>query len=94
MPRKARQVLSGLKSKGFREDRDGHHVFLTYETTRGLRSDIRTRLSHQGGGSDIDDRLLAAMARQVKLTRRDFEQLVDCPLSREEYETKVGLCDE
>jgi hypothetical protein len=26
------------------------------------------------------------MARQVKLGRRDFEQLIDCPLSRETYD--------
>jgi hypothetical protein len=94
MPRKARQVLSGLKAKGFREDRDGHHVFLTYETVRGRRSEIRTRLSHQSGGGDIGDPLLAAMSRQVGLNRRQLEQLIDCPMSREEYEAKVGLSDE
>ena len=93
MPRKARQVLGGLKAKGFREDREGHHVFLTYETMRGRRSEIRTRLSHQSGGGDIGDPLLAAMSRQVRLNRREFEQLIDCPLSREEYKSKVGLDD-
>ena len=32
MPRKARQVLASLKAKGFFEDREGHHIFLIYET--------------------------------------------------------------
>jgi hypothetical protein len=93
MPRKARQVLSGLRSKGFIEERDRHHIFLAYETVGGLRSEIRTRISHQSGGGDISDSLLGAMARQVRLSRRDFDQLIDCPLSREEYEKRTGLTD-
>jgi hypothetical protein len=91
MPRKVRQVVAGLKAKGFSEDRDSHHVFFVYETIGGLRSTVRTRISHQSGGGDISDNLLGAMARQVGLkSRRDFEQLVDCPLSREAYEAEVN----
>ena len=91
MPRKVRQVLCNLKAKGFFEDREGHHIFLIYETSNGFRTEIRTRVSHQSSGGDISDSLLAAMARQVRLSRRDLEQLIDCPLSREEYETKLDL---
>jgi hypothetical protein len=91
MPRKVRQVLSSLKAKGFCEDREGHHIFLIYETRDGFRTEIRTRVSHQSGGGDISDSLLAAMARQVRLSRRDLEQLIDCPLSREGYETRLDL---
>jgi hypothetical protein len=91
MPRKVRHVLSSLKAKGFFEDREGHHIFLIYETKDGFRTEVRTRVSHQSGGGDISDNLLAAMARQVKLSRRDLEQLIDCPLSREDYETKLDL---
>lgn len=90
MPRKAREVLSGLKRKGFVEEREGHHIFLIYETIAGLRTDIRTRLSHQSGGNDVGDPLLGAMARQVRLSRREFDELIDCPLSRQEYESKLG----
>jgi hypothetical protein len=89
MPRKARQVISALKTKGFLADEDRHHIFLIYETIDGRKTSIRTRVSQQSGGSDIGDRLLGAMARQTKLNRRDFEQLVDCYLSREQYETKL-----
>jgi len=64
---------------------------LLYEELDGRRTDIRTRVSHQSGGGDIGDNLLSAMARQVRLSRRDFEQLVDCPLSREAYEAKLDL---
>jgi DNA-binding FadR family transcriptional regulator len=93
MPRKAREVLSGLKRKGFIEEREGHHVFLIYESRAGLRTEVRTRLSHQSGGSDINDQLLGLMARQLKLSRRELEQLIDCPLSREHYEAKLGSCE-
>ncbi len=91
MPRKVRQVLASLKAKGFFEDREGHHIFLIYETKDGYRTDVRTRVSHQSSGGDISDGLLGAMARQVKLSRRDLEQLIDCPLSREGYEAKLDL---
>jgi Transposase IS66 family len=69
MPRKARQMISALKTKGFLVDEDRHHIFLIYETIDGRKTSIRTRVSHQSGGSDIGDRLLGAMARQTKLTR-------------------------
>jgi hypothetical protein len=38
MPRKARQVISRLKNKGFVEDREGHHVFLIYESVAGNKT--------------------------------------------------------
>jgi predicted RNA binding protein YcfA (HicA-like mRNA interferase family) len=89
MPRKVRQVISALKGKGFTEDRDGDHIFLIYETIEGRKTTIRTRVSHQPGGGDIGDNLLGKMAKQTKLSRRDFEQLVDCYLSREQYDSKI-----
>lgn len=91
MPRKVRQLVSGLRAKGFSEDRDGHHIFFSYETIDGRLTEIRTRISHQSGGGDIGDHLLGAMARQVKLNRREFDQLIDCPLSREQYEAKISI---
>lgn len=35
------------------------------------------------------DGLLRAMARQCKLTRREFDDLIACPLSRDQYEAKL-----
>lgn len=89
MPRKVRQVISALTTKGFLENRDGHHIILIYETMEGRKTAIRTRVSHQSGSGDIGDSLLGVMARQTNLSRRDFEHLVDCYLSREQYETKL-----
>ncbi len=45
-------------------------------------------VSH-GSDGDIGDRLLAEMARQLHLTRRQFDQLIDCDLSQSEYEAMM-----
>ena len=37
----------------------------------------------------INDSLLNPMARQCKLDKSDFINLVDCPLSRDDYENKL-----
>jgi len=41
------------------------------------------KISH--GEKEIDDNLLSIMARQVKLTKKLFIDLIDCPLSEEQY---------
>ena len=80
MPRKVRQVIAGLKSKGFVENREGHHVFFIYETIDGLRTEVRTRVSHQSGGGDISDNLIGAMARQVRFRPTRFRATARLPV--------------
>ncbi len=87
MPRKSREVKAALQRKGFSAS-DGDHVFLTYITTDGLRTAIMTKVSH-GGSHDIGEPLLAQMARQCRLTKPMFLQLVDCPLERKAYEADL-----
>jgi hypothetical protein len=45
----------------------------------------KTKTSH-GSGGDISDDLLARMAKQCGVTKGQFLKLVDCPLTRQEYE--------
>jgi hypothetical protein len=59
--------------------------YYIYRTLGGKKALARTHTSH-GKGFDIDDHLLAQMARQCGLTKKQFLDLLDCPLSREEYE--------
>jgi hypothetical protein len=87
MPRAKKDVEAGLKRKGFRLDERHHHYFL-YWTKDGKKSPIRTKTSH-GGGRDLGDTLVRLMAQQCKLTKAEFEQLVDCALSREAYEATL-----
>ena len=45
-------------------------------------------MSH-GADRDISDQLLAQMARQLHLTRRQFDSLIDCDLSQADYEATM-----
>ena len=65
----------------------GDHNYFFYYTKVGKKTIVRTKTSH--GSREIDDNLLAQMAKQCKLSNKDFGLLVDCPLSRDEYETKL-----
>ena len=84
MPRKARRIEAALLAKGFQRT-DAKHRKFAYVTTRGSESQLRTLLSH-GGNRDIDDRLLATMARQCGLSRLEFLALIDCDLTQDDYE--------
>jgi hypothetical protein len=69
-------------SKGFSENskRDHHYYFYRH---KGKKSDIHTKISH--GENEIDDSLCSRMARQIRLTRREFDAFVECGLTAEEY---------
>lgn len=85
MPLKRRDVETALESKGFkRMERD--HTFFIYHTSSSKKSSVRTKTSHGTSHIDISDKLVSTMARQCKLTTRNFRDLVTCPLSREGYE--------
>ncbi len=81
MLKDARDVISGLQRKGFRpKENDPTFLHLWVD---GKKTSIYTKVSH--GEKEIHDKLLATMARQVKLVKRQFLELVDCPLTLNEY---------
>lgn len=86
MPRKQREVQRSLLDKGFRA-KEGDHSFYLYWSTVGKKTAVFTKTSH--GAREIGESLLGRMARQCKLSRADFDRLVDCPLSRDAYEAKL-----
>ena len=88
MPRKATDVEKSLLVKGFQAG-GGDHNYFFYHSKAGKKTMVRTKTSH--GARDIDDNLLAQMARQCKLSNKDFGLLVECPLSRDDYEVKLIL---
>lgn len=79
-----RKIESAISSKGFRIDNTKHCHFIYY-TIDGLRTSVKTHTSH-GAKGPINDFLISQMARQCKLQRSQFVDLVNCPLSREAYE--------
>ncbi len=48
--------------------------------------------SYGSGHKDISSELMSRMARQCKISSRDFSDLVTCPLSRNEFERKLIQC--
>ena len=87
MPRDKSEVEASLVKKGFKPTHAGSdHNWFVYASAEGKKArGARTKTSH-GRGFDIGDNLLGEMARQVGLTKKQFLDLVDCPLSREDYE--------
>lgn len=81
MPRPAKKVAAALEKKGFRRDNSKDIYFRLY--VDGKKTVVWTKISH--GENEIHDGLLGAMARQVRLTRKHFNELLDCPLQHEDY---------
>lgn len=87
MPRAKRLVEAGLQNKGFRLE-NSHHRFYIYYTQQGEKTAVRTRTSQ--GGNELDDFLLGQMAKQCRLTKPVFLELVDCTLDQASYEEKLS----
>ncbi len=88
MPRNRKAVEASLESKGFVKVEGDHHYFV-YLTKDGLKTRARTKTSHSPKVRDIADNLLGPMARQCLLVRSEFLRLVDCPMSRDDYEVRL-----
>jgi len=85
MPRPARDVMAGLAKKGFSKKENDHtflHLWVDDKKTR-----VYTKVSH--GEKEIPDNLLGAMARQLNLNKKQFLDLVDCPLTLDAYVTTL-----
>lgn len=87
MPRKQIDVRRSLTAKGYVGPEPGDHNFFTYYSKSGKKTRVFTKMSH--GAKEIDDHILAQMARQCKLSNKDFGLLIDCPLDRDSYELKL-----
>ena len=81
MPKDARDVASGLEKKGFRRRENDHAFFHLWIGEK--KTAIYTKISH--GERDIGDNLLSLMARQVRLSKKQFVELLECPLTFAEY---------
>lgn len=88
MPLKRSIVERSLESKGFVKA-FGDHSFYIYHSKKGLKTIVRTKTSFGSGHKDISDSLVSQMAKQCKISTKDFRNLVECPLSRDEYEAKL-----
>ena len=83
MPGDARKIRSALLGKGFRE-RNSKDVYYHFYVS-GKKTAIYTKISQ--GERDIHDGLMGAMARELKLKKSQFSDLINCPLSEKDYLT-------
>lgn len=79
---KASKVRRSLEKKGFIEENNHHKMFFLYND-EGKRLPISTKMSHNG--QEINDYLISHMAKQVCLNKEQFIDLIECPLSKEQY---------
>lgn len=80
MPRERLEIVGALSKKGFSlKEGKGDHDFYFFETG-GLTQAIFTKVSRGPKFRTIDDSLVSLMSKQIKLTRRQFDQLIDCSL--------------
>lgn len=81
MPRKTHMVIENLQRKGFRKRQGGDKYFHLY--VHGKKTAVFTFVSH--GEREIHDGLLGQMAKQTRLVKKEFLDLVDCDLSEADY---------
>ncbi|MDR2560639.1 MAG: hypothetical protein LBC63_02565 [Holophagales bacterium] len=81
-PRPTRIIVSALTRKGFAEEEYGDHKKLRLYVD-GERTRIHTRYSH--GARECDDYILGQMAIQLRLSRAQLNDLMDCAISGEAY---------
>jgi hypothetical protein len=89
VPRRKDGIEQGLRRKGFKQREGDHHYFI-YWNLKGEKTAVFTETSHTPKMRDIPDNLLGLMAKQCRLNKADFINLVDCPLSREEFERRLA----
>jgi hypothetical protein len=83
--RDKKDIEAALLTKGF-QSRVSDHTYFIYHTHAGQKTLIKTKTSLGNKPKTIGGDLLHAMAQQCKLTNEQFLQLVDCPLTRDQYE--------
>ena len=83
--RTTREIRNALLGKGFKKHDTHHEVFRLW--VGGKKTRVSTRLSQ--GAREYGDNLLALMAKQLNLRRAELDDLIDCPLSEEDYVHKL-----
>lgn len=75
-------ISRALIKKGFVEDVRGDHKRY-YLSVPKVKVSINTKISH--GSSNIGDNLIIKMAKQIKLSKKEFIDYVACAIDRENY---------
>jgi hypothetical protein len=79
-------VEAALERKGFRVDEDKDHRKFHFWTSNKKKTAIWTKTSRGSDYKMLQDGLIAAMAKQIKLSKGQFVDFVACDLGQAEYE--------
>ena len=87
MQRERKDVTIALLKKGFTDGKsDTDHDYYLFCDADGKKTSIFTKTSRGSKYKTLQSELLSRMAKQCKLSNRQFLELVDCTLSAEAYE--------
>jgi hypothetical protein len=91
MANRDKNTISGsLQKKGFILDkRHDDHKYFYYHSKSGKKTEVFTKISHGTKYKVIGDNLLALMSKQCKLSKSEFLDLIDCPLTQDLYEARL-----
>lgn len=78
-----RKTYQNLKKKGFTVCSNKSKDHKRLEFYHEGKFILQTKLSH--GNQDIDDYLIKQMSVQCKLTKTEFMDLANCPMSKSVY---------
>ncbi len=84
----SKKAYKNLKKKGFEdsENRSNDHKYLEFHYNGKMI--LYTKLSH-GSKKDLNNFLIKQMSTQCKLSKHDFADLVNCPMSAKKYVEKL-----
>lgn len=78
-----KKTYRNLKKKGFVDSptKSVDHKYLEFYHKGKLV--LYTKISH--GNSDLENHLIKQMSNQCKLSKKEFMDLANCPMSKDEY---------
>ena len=81
-----REVGKALTRKGFSQFHGGSHEKYCFFDENGAKTEIFTVLSRKRRNTVLTKQLAGMMAKQLKITNRQFRDFVECTLDRAAYE--------
>jgi len=82
---KRNEIRSSLKTKGFVENNKKDHFYYYLKDKDGMDIGIRTKMSRGSKYREICEPLIHEMARQIKIDKNQFINLIKCPLTKNKY---------
>ena len=80
---KHRLVAKRLTGKfRFARGNNDHIIFTLHHNGKYV---LETKLSHESGNTDLGKNLVGAIAREMRLSGKQFRDAIQCQLSREDY---------